>query len=211
MNKTKVYLSPSAQSANKYAYGNVTEQTVCNRIANEAKIALERNGFEVKKSPEGQPFRTNVAESNSWGSDVHIPIHTNAGGGEGTVIFAHKSSVNDKYIRGVYDAVATLSVGKDDGIRAHTGLYEINNTKCVCVYVECEFHDNSVLAKWIIDHVKELGEAIAKGMCDAEDKIFVSDDTETLYRVQLGAFKERANAEKLVVELQKKGYEAYVK
>lgn len=211
MNKTKVYLSPSAQSANKYAYGNVTEQTVCNGIANAAKVALERNGFEVKKAPEGQPFRTNVAESNSWGSDVHIPIHTNAGGGDGTVVFAHKSSLNDKYIKAVYEAVSTLSIGKDDGIRAHTGLYEINNTKCVCVYVECEFHDNSALAKWIIDHVKELGESIAKGMCDAEGKNFISADAETLYRVQLGAFKERANAEKLVVELQKNGYEAYVK
>ena len=75
----KIYLSPSSQSHNAYAAGNTTEQAQCNRIAAAAKTALERNGYTVKKAPEGQSYTKNVAESNAWGADIHMPIHTNAG------------------------------------------------------------------------------------------------------------------------------------
>ena len=50
---TKVYLAPSAQPDNSYAYGGYNEQQICNRIAEAAKAALIRNGFEVLKAREG--------------------------------------------------------------------------------------------------------------------------------------------------------------
>lgn len=217
---TKVYLSPSSQSDNRYAYGGVTEQQICNRIASATKTALERNGFEVRKAPEGQGYSANVKESNAWGSDVHMPIHTNAGGGDGTLMLAYPSSVNNKYVKAVYNAVAALSPGKDDGIKSSTGLYEINQSVGVCVYIECEFHDNSNLAKWIVEHTTDLGEAIAKGMCTAEGKTYKAASSSSssgsnnnggkLYRVQVGAFKEKANADKLVSDLKKKGFDAFI-
>ena len=61
----KIYLSPSAQPHNAYAVGNTTEQVQCNRIAAAAKAALERNGYIVRKAPEGQSYVKNVAESNA--------------------------------------------------------------------------------------------------------------------------------------------------
>ena len=218
----KIYLSPSAQNNNRYAYGNVSEQQICNRIADYAKIALERNGYTVKKAPEGQSFQKNVAESNAWGAEIHMPIHTNAGGGDGTTVLAYPSSVNNKYVKSVYEAVATASPGKDDGIKARSDLYEINSSKCTCVYIECEFHDNQQLAMWIIKNVDTIGEAITKGMCKADGKTYIGNNinTETntnnaddkkLYRVQVGAFVEKKNAEKLVEKLKKDGYLAYIK
>ena len=47
----KIYLSPSMQGNNKYAYGNTNEMIECNKIAESAKLALERCGFDVRKSP----------------------------------------------------------------------------------------------------------------------------------------------------------------
>lgn len=67
----KIYLSPSAQPRNLYAAGNTTEQVQCNRIAAAAKTALERNGYTVKKAPEGQSYVKNVEEANAWQADVH--------------------------------------------------------------------------------------------------------------------------------------------
>ena len=74
----KIYLSPSNQDENLYAYGSTNECDQCNHIADAAKIALERCGFEVKKAQKGQAMSTSIAESNRWGADLHIPIHTNA-------------------------------------------------------------------------------------------------------------------------------------
>ena len=50
----KIYLSPSNQDGNMYAYGNTNEMEQCNRIADYAKTALERCGFTVKKAAKGQ-------------------------------------------------------------------------------------------------------------------------------------------------------------
>ena len=88
----KIYLSPSKQTANLYAAGNTDEQTQCNLIAAAAEKALLRCGFEVKKAPEGQEIEESVRQSNAWGADLHLPIHTNAGGGRGCVVFISRRS-----------------------------------------------------------------------------------------------------------------------
>ena len=163
----KIYLSPSAQPANNYAAGDTNEQVQCNRIAEAAKSALERCGFAVRKAPEGQGYKDSVAESNAWGADLHIPIHTNAGGGAGTVVFVHGGTAKQmQYAKPIYDEVQTASPGTTDyGVRVNSGLYELGYTTATAVYIECEFHDRADLAAWIIKHTTELGEAIARGVC----------------------------------------------
>ena len=163
----KIYLSPSAQPANNYAAGDTNEQAQCNRIAEAAKSALERCGFAVRKAPEGQGYKENVDESNAWGADLHIPIHTNAGGGAGTVVFVHGGTAKQmQYAKPIYDEVQAASPGTTDyGVRVNSGLYELGYTTATAVYVECEFHDRADLAAWIIEHTTELGEAIARGVC----------------------------------------------
>lgn len=217
----KIYISPSSQTANEYAWGNVSEEEICNRIGAVVAKALAKNGYEVKLAKRGMTYQQRVAESNAYGADIHVCIHTNAGGGDGTVMFAHPSSVNNKYVQNVYKMVAAISPGKDDGVRAMTNLYEINQTKATCVYVECEFHDNAKLAKWIVENVEALGEAIAKGFCAADNVTYLglncesnesnesneSDESnEVRYKIQVGAFSKKENAEKFLAELKKKGY-----
>ena len=163
----KIYLSPSAQPANNYAAGDTNEQVQCNRIAEAAKSALERCGFAVRKAPEGQGYKDSVAESNAWGADLHIPIHTNAGGGAGTVVFVHGGTAKQmQYAKPIYDEVQAISPGTTSyGVRVNSGLYELGYTTATAVYIECEFHDRADLAAWIIEHTTELGEAIARGVC----------------------------------------------
>lgn len=163
----KIYLSPSNQYANTYAYGNTTEMEQCNKIAVAAEIALKRCGFTVKRAPKGQNMYTSINESNNFGADVHICIHTNAGGGKGTNVFVYKQSSDClKYAQPVYNDLVKLT-GNGRGLLSYPDLAEINSTNAKCVYCECEFHDNPALAKWIIDNTTALGEAIAKGVCTA--------------------------------------------
>lgn len=165
--RMKIYLSPSSQAANAYAWGGTNEQVQCNRIAEAARTALARCGFEVRKAPEGQAYQTNVAESNAWGANLHIPIHTNAGGGHGPAVFVYGlTEARKKYAQAVYAALnAVVPVKSSYGVRANPGLYETKNTTATCVYCECAFHDYAEEAKWIVEHVDELGEAIARGVC----------------------------------------------
>lgn len=173
----KIYLSPSSQVSNPYSAQGTNEQRQCNRIAEAAKAALERNGYTVKKAPEGQSYVQNVAESNAWGANIHMPIHTNAGGSaKGTMGLCYQGCTTNKYMQGVYNAVAELTPWADSGIIVRNDLYEINATSAMCVYMEMAFHDKADSAQWIIGNVVPLGEAIAKGMCAADGKAYIAGD-----------------------------------
>lgn len=213
----KIYLSPSNQDGNRYAYGNTNECDQCNRIADAAKVALERCGFTVKKAPKGQEMDTSIAESNAWGADLHIPIHTNAGGGDGTVVFVYaKSSENMKMATPIYNAVQAVTPGKTNyGVRTLSQLAELNGTNAVAVYVEVDFHDNREIAKWLIENPKTVGEAIAQGVCDAygvkytppqTDPTPVPGKSDVFYRVQVGAYNSKANAEAFLKQVQAAGF-----
>ena len=193
----RIYLSPSGQTYNKYAYGGVTEADECDLIGHYCEAALKRSGVEVKCAPKSQRTETNVKESNDWKADYHICIHTNAISGdnskpsaEGCVIFTSKANVNATMPHTILDELQTLK-GKNSiyGVRAHSGLYEINATNAKCIYIEVEFHDNVTLAKWIIDNVKQIGEAIAKGVCKA---LAVEYKTETAANPEMEQYKQLA-------------------
>lgn len=214
MSTKKIYLSPSDQYENKYFDGKHNEGEVCHTISGATEIALKRSGVSVKRGKTGT-YQQRAADSNKWGADVHICIHTNAGGGDGTLVMCHSGNKNEKIVKNIYNKIAAMSVGKDDGIKEVANLYEINNTNALCVYLEIGFHDNSKEGEWIIEHEQEIGEAIAQAVCETYGYKYVPKSSEnvsreTLYRVQVGAFSEKANAEKLEAELKKKGYDTFI-
>ena len=209
----KIYLSPSMQSNNKYAYGDTTEMVQCGRIAEAAKAALERCGFEVKKAPQGQSMQQSIKESNAWSPDLHIPIHTNAFNGQtlgGTLVMIYSmEDKNKKAGEAILVAVAPVSPGPDYTLRANSSLAELNSTKAVAVYVEVEFHDCAEGAKWIIENTKTIGEAICKGVCNYFGVAYKEGSTASsgkLYRVQVGAFSQKANAENCLQKAKNAGF-----
>lgn len=213
----KIYLSPSNQNANTYSYGNTNEMVQCNRIADYAKKALERCGFVVKKAKQGQEMNTSIRESNTWKADLHIPIHTNAFNGKvtgGTLVMLYSNTTaNNKAGKAILDAVKVISPGKDYNLRYNSELAELNSTNAIAVYLEVEFHDTKEGAKWIIDNVKNIGEAIAKGVCNYYGVKYVAEKvpkTEKIYRVQVGAYSIKANAESMQKKLKADGYEAFI-
>lgn len=211
----KIYLSPSMQLHNMYAYGGTNEMEECNRIAEYTKIALERNGFEVKVAPKGQSMIQSIKESNQWKPDLHIPIHTNASNGssDGTLVMVYANEKkNMDPAECIYKAVSSITPGKTKrSIQVRKDLAELRDTSAIAVYIECEFHDNLAISKWIIENKQALGEAIAKGICEYygvennPNGASNSQQSDSLYRVQAGAYKHKSNAEKLMNKLKDLG------
>lgn len=214
----KIFLSPSNQTENAYAYGGTNEAIQCGRIAEALKSALIRNGFLVMVS-HMDTLAEKCSKSNSWGADLHIPIHTNAYNGQvsGTRMFYYSTTGESyKACQAIFNALAPVTPGTSENIKDYRGLYEMNSTNAPSVYIEVDFHDVPSVAKWIIENTELIAESICKGICNYYGVAYnpqstTPNDTITslgtdLYRVQVGAYRIRENAEKLLDALKADGY-----
>lgn len=218
----KVYISPSSQTANMYSgMTGVSESKVCRKIGTQLyEKLLKILGDSVRIADEKLGYADRVQDSNNFNADYHICIHTNAGGGDGTVMFAHKNSAKRDEILSVYNQVAAVSPGADDGIFVRDNLYEINNTKGLCIYVECEFHDNPELAVWIQANTEILATAIYNGIVPYLDINAMPGDSNTTsdyvdyskvaYKVICGSFEGLKNAVERKNKLQMLGIHSFI-
>ena len=177
----KIYLSPSSQPDNKYAGLDTNEQEVCRAIARELATDLKRCGFDVKCGDYGTMY-DRVAESNVWGADLHLPIHTNAYNAKvaGTRLMAY--DLKGKGFQ-VCEAIAKylypLTPGTSENIQAKSGLYEIYAAFAPTAYVEADFHDVPEVAKWLVENKPQIAEAICRGICDYYGVKYVPDNSST--------------------------------
>lgn len=74
----KVYISPSDQVSNAYAWGNTNEHVQCQKIAEAEAAALRRSGVEVQVAALGSTMAQRCAQSNVFKADIHNCVHTNA-------------------------------------------------------------------------------------------------------------------------------------
>lgn len=215
----KVFLSPSNQYDNRYAYGNTTEGEQCGKIAEACKVALERSGMQVKLMHD-ESMQEKVAASNAFDADLHVPIHTNAFNGtvSGTRMFCFNNSGNGmRACKAIFNRLAPVTPGTSENIRVDASLYEVRVPSAPTAYIEVDFHDVPAVAKWIIGNTELIGETIAHGICDYFGVTYKAPEkpkpatTNKLYRVQVGAFAVRSNAEKMLARLKAAGFEGYIR
>lgn len=209
MNK-KIYISPSNQESNIYKYGNTNEQKECYQIAVYCQRILKDYGFTVTLPHINLTIKNRVAESNGNNDDIYLCIHTNAYNGKvtgGTQILLYKNSgVNKDIAECIFKKLSPITIGKtSEKIYAEPNFYEIKNTKAICIYVECEFHDTRDGAKFIIENKEKIANAIALGILDFYG-IEYEVKKSTLYRVQVGSFKNIENAKALQSRLKSLGF-----
>ena len=211
----KVFLSPSNQYDNRYAYGNTTEGEQCGKIADACKVALERSGVDVMLMHD-ESMQTKCAESNKFDADLHVPIHTNAFNGKvmGTRMFCYSSGGKGMTAcKAIFARLAPITPGESENIQVNADYYEVRVPAAPTAYIECEFHDTVEGAKWIVENAVLIGETIARGICDYFGVKFVEkpkpvepEKKDVLYRVQIGAYKIKANAEKRLEEAKAAGF-----
>lgn len=221
----RVYISPSDQTENRYAWGNTNEHVQCQKIAEAEAAALRRSGVEVKLAAFGTTMAQRCAESDAWRADIHNCVHTNAANGKvmGTRMFCFTiPGKGYDACKAVFAELAPLTPGTSENIQANPRLFEVRVPNAPSVYCECEFHDTDEGARWIVEHTTAIGEAIAKGLCNYLGVTYVPAKQETpnpaepaqgdtLYRVQVGAFAVRANAEKMLQRLKDAGFDGFIR
>lgn len=158
-----------------------------------------------------------ISEANAFKPDIAIEIHYNAGGGDGFEVYTQtntykaKSTALAKVIEAQVKAIGQNSRGVRTKLNANGTDYFgwLRQVKCPAVLLEGAFIDSK--DHTIVDTVKEqeaFGVAYAKGVLEY---LGVKEPQNgDLYRVQVGAFKNKANADAMVKRLKALGYAAYI-
>lgn len=175
------------------------------------------------KKPIDLAARCKIA--NDFGADVVIAVHHNAAGrifdGGGIVVYRDPLA-NDKATVSLQEELYAALIahtglkGNRSDPMAESALYVLRNTKAPAALCELGFMDSTVDAPQI------LTEKFAEQCADAIVEVLVKRGKLTkkaavkpgqkpvLYKVQVGAFSDKANAERLKKELTEKGYPAIV-
>lgn len=167
----KVYLSPSTQENNFGVSDYGTEEARMNAAADVTAKELTRTGqFIIYRNRPTMALNEVIKDSDNIKPNIHVAIHSNAFNSKGRGVLGLYWSgggiASDSYklTKAVHDEVLNIS-GIDNGMRAGTGLAETDRVKATSTIIEVGFHDNADDAQWIKDNVKNIGIAIAKGIC----------------------------------------------
>lgn len=167
-----IFLSPSSQFDNRYTGVNTTEGIQMNELAKILKQKLEAKGYRVYLPSSNTTYQERAALSNEVGADIHIPLHSNSGGGTGTRIFYNGTIQGSKELStAIFNYLGALTNAKDpkylkDDSTASLPFHEIRVPKAEMAYIEVEFHDISAKAQWIVNNKDAIADAIAKGIID---------------------------------------------
>lgn len=223
----KVFIGVGHGGIDSGAVGNGFKEKDLNlAIAQAVNSELVRHNVSVLMSRTkdvNDPLSDEIKECNAFNPDLAVDIHNNAGGGDGAEAFYHYGGGTSKTLAdNILSEIVSIGqnsrgakIRKNAEGRDYYGF--IRQTKAPAVIVECAFVDNATDIK-IIDTVAEqkaMGEAIAKGILKTlgiSYKAEVKQETTSkpIYRVQVGAFSEKANAENMKAKLINAGYEAII-
>lgn len=165
----RIYISPSSQESNVGIGAFGTEEAEMNKIADGLMPLLANDGrFEVKRNIPGMDVYEMAEDSNHFKADIHIAIHSNAGGGEGTEVYAFGPATNsERLAQALYRHVAPLSPGADRGIKYNPALLEVGNSvHATSALIEVGFHDNARDAEWIVQSTSVIAAVLYRGICD---------------------------------------------
>ncbi len=162
----KIYINPSVQYSNMYAYNLGNEGQYMNSIS---KILVgmlnEYTNLIVysNNSYPGKSLSESVKESNSLKVDYHLSLHSNAGGGKGSEGFYTKSSYG--FTKSILDSLQEVLPYTSRGAKyGQDSLYELKRTTASASLIEILFHDDTAQALFIINNQKEIAEAIFNGI-----------------------------------------------
>lgn len=220
----KVFLSAGHGGSDPGACGNgLKEKDINLQILLACQAELVRHGVTVvcsRTTDANDPVAEEVREANASGADIAVSFHTNAGGGDGSESFYYKGSSKGKKLAELCEKHIKAIGQNSRGVKTNNLMFT-RSTKMTAVLCECAFVDNKKDIA-IIDTVAEqkaFGVAYAKAILEYLGIAYkapaaakpAASTSGKLYRVQVGAYKEKANADKLVAELKVKGYSAIVK
>ena len=158
-----------------------------------------------------------VKAANNWGADVFISIHHNAGingksGGGAEVYYCSSKPERKTQAEALYKSIVAET--KLTGNRAtpvkKKDFYVIKNTSMPAFLCELGFMDSTADVPVILSeaHANNAAQGILKFLISYFE--LTRKEPKVLYRVQCGAFTNKANAEALRDKLKADGYEVVI-
>jgi N-acetylmuramoyl-L-alanine amidase len=225
----KLYLDPGHGGKDPGAVANgLQEKDIVLTLAKRIRdiLAAEYEGVAVKMSRSDDSFpslNNRTDEANSWGAQLFLSLHINAGGGTGfeSYIYTTAGQKTVDIQNAIHGAIMKEieGLGVQDRGRKEKNYHVLRETRMSSVLTENLFIDTKSDADKLKD--SNFLERIARGHTNGLEKAFNlkrieihSDKPKSspggLYRVQVGAFSEKTNAENLAHELETKGYSTHI-
>ena len=215
----KVFIGVGHGGSDPGAVANNTKEKDLNlSIAKACRDVLVRHGVEVKMSrakDENDPLSEEIRECNDFSPDLAVDIHNNAGGGDGAEAFYHYGGGKSKTLAEniLAEVVKAGQNSRGAKIRKNSQGKDyygfIRETSAPAVIVECAFVDNASDLKILATESdrQKVGRAIAKGVLKT---LGIEIQGERLYRVQVGAYLLKSNAEDMQKKIKAVGFDAFI-
>ncbi|AWM44224.1 MULTISPECIES: N-acetylmuramoyl-L-alanine amidase [Bacillus] len=211
----KIFIDPGHGGTDSGATGNgLQEKAVTLEIALALRTILtnEYEGVSVTMSRTSDKTvslteRTDAA--NSWGADYFLSIHINSGGGTGfeSYIYPGVGAPTSTYQSAVHTQVIQASGFNDRGKKT-ANFHVLRETSMPAILTENGFVDTSADANKL--KTASFIESLARGHAKGLEQAFGLKKKADLYKVQIGAFKVKANADALAADAVSKGFDAIV-
>lgn len=218
------------------AIGLIRESTEARRVKDEVISQLLQMGHIVydctceSGANQSDVLNRIVTKCNAHEVDIDVAIHFNSGGKDtqgngrttGTEAYIYGSSIKAKRCaENVCAAIAELGY-RNRGVKINQKLYVLKNTKAPAMLIECCFVDDKDDAQ-LYDY-KSMADAIVFGITgqravvpvptvpDTIDKAAetATGDSTQIYRVQVGAYSVKSNADAMQAKLKAAGFDALI-
>lgn len=160
-----------------------------------------------------------VTKCNAHAVDLDISIHFNCGAKDqkgngkttGTEVFIYSNKSKAKnYAVDICNSIEALGYN-NRGVKTNQGLYVLRKTNSPALLIECCFVDDKDDIK--LYDPEAMANAIVKGITGqiVNNQTQTNNNTQSIiYKVQCGAYSNKANAEKLQDKLKAAGFDAVI-
>ncbi|MCY1059117.1 N-acetylmuramoyl-L-alanine amidase [Nannocystis sp. SCPEA4] len=168
----KVFLSPANHGGGNIGCNGFNEDDGAWASAQVAAQVLGGHGYVVKVGTGN--YEANFNESNAWGADVHVPVHSNAGAwgcqedspanlGGTWAMYRTEGSTGQQLAADILESVGPVSPGTNDKLDRRTDLLELK-TQARAAYAEMGFHTYYWDVVWMAFDANSAGRALAAGI-----------------------------------------------
>ncbi len=185
------------------------------RLALAVGEILQNHGIDVQYTRTTDVYETpyeKAMEANQAGVDLFLSIHRNSFptdnevSGVETLVY-DLSGLKYQMAQDINDQLEAVGF-VNLGVKERPNLAVLRRTTMPALLVEAGFINSDVDNRLFDDNFQDIAQAIADGVLDTLDSEgIIKDDG---YRVQVGAFRNRRYAERLLNELLEEGFPAYI-
>lgn len=208
----KIYINPGHSDTDPGAVGYETERRLNVKVSQLQRDHLLANYIcEVRMNPGSMGNLAAIAaDANSWGADLFVSNHFNAGGGDGYEALVYGE---DRVALGKIFEKHVLAAGQNSrGVKLRPDLAVLRQTEMPAVLNEGAFVDNQKdIADWNEDaELGKLAMAYAQATAEVLNLERKAPMENVLYRVQVGAYRDAANAQTMQEKLKAAGFDGII-